>query len=316
MITFPALANRNLDLARSEAWHSQARQAPNGEMRYLQVEITMTKSSTPNLSRRTIAKAGAAAAAGLATSRIAAPPAGARQGGEVTFMHWDTVSGTPLETALQAFEEESGITVNVQPTPAQDYETKMRTLLASGSPPDVMCINDNVVRDYAVAGQLLDLNQFIEDSDRYIESLFNFPVTPEGTHPAWTIGTDPRVIYYNVDMFEAEGVPLPPTTWTDENRTWDYFVETAKQLTDADAQQWGALLYHDKAAEQTWAVNNGVVTGTYSEDDTEFTLANSKASRRFSGSPTSPASMKFSRHGHSCNRTRPRISFSSAGGSV
>jgi multiple sugar transport system substrate-binding protein len=233
----------------------------------------MRTSSVPNLSRRTIAKAGAVAAAGLATSRVATSPAAARQDGEVTFMNWDTVSGTPLETALQAFEEDSGITVNVQPTPTQDYETKMRTLLASGSPPDVMRINDNVVRDYAVSGALLDLNQFIEDSDPYIESLFNFPVTPDGTHPAWTIGTDPRVIYYNVDMFEAAGVPLPPTTWTDENWTWDDFVETAKQLTNADEQQWGALVYHDTAAEQTWAVNNGVETGIYSEDGTEFTLA-------------------------------------------
>ena len=50
-------------------------------------------------------------------------------------------------------------------------------------------------------------------------------------------------------------------------------VATAKQLTNADAQQWGALVYHETAAEQTWAVNNGVETGIYSEDGTEFTLA-------------------------------------------
>jgi len=233
----------------------------------------MTKSTAPTFTRRTLAKTGVTAAAGLAASQFAVPQTSARQNGEVSFMNWDAVSGTPLETALKAFQETTGITVNVQPTPSADYETKFRTLLASGSPPDVMRINDNVVRDYAVAGQLLDLTPFIENSDPYIESLFTFPVTPEGTHPAWTIGTNPRAIFYNVSMFEEAGILPPPGNWTSENWTWDDFLETAKQLTDADAQRWGALVYHDTAAEQTWPVNNGVETGIYSKDGTEFTLA-------------------------------------------
>ena len=90
------------------------------------------------------------------------------------------------QALLDGFTQETGISVKVQPTPVDDYETKFRTLLASGAPPDMMRINDNVVRDYAAAGQLLDLNQFIENSDSYIESRFTFPVTPWGTHPAWT----------------------------------------------------------------------------------------------------------------------------------
>jgi multiple sugar transport system substrate-binding protein len=220
-----------------------------------------------------VTKAGAAAAAGLAASRFPVPSILAKQDGEVTFMNWDVVSGTPFETAINAFQDKTGISVKVQPSPTQDYETKMRTLLASGAPPDVMRINDNVVRDYAVAGQLLDLKPFITSSDSYIESLFTFPVTPEGTHPAWTVGTDPRLIYYNASKFEEAGVTLPPTTWTGENWTWDDFIETAKQLTNEDDKQWGALVYHDTAAEQTWAVNNGVPTGIYSDDGKQFTLA-------------------------------------------
>lgn len=235
----------------------------------------MAKTTTSTWTRRSLVKGGVGTAAALAvSSRFPIPHIRAAQGsGEVTFMNWDAVSGSPLETALNAFQEKTGITVNVQPTPTQDYETKMRTLLASGSPPDVMRINDNVVRDFAVAGQLLDLNPFIKTPEPYIESLFNFPVTPEGTHPAWTVGTDPRAIFYNVSMFEAAGILPPPGNWTSENWTWDNFIETAKQLTVEGEQQWGALVYHDTAAEQTWAVNNGVATGIYSEDGTKFTLA-------------------------------------------
>lgn len=233
----------------------------------------MTKSTAPSFTRRTLAKTGAAAAAGLAASRLSVPQTSAKQNGEVTFLNWSALEGTPFPAALKAFQETTGITVTVQPTPTTDYETKFRTLLASGSPPDVMRINDNYVRDFAVAGQLLDLKPFIKSSDPYIESLFTFPITPEGTHPAWSIGNNPRAIFYNVSMFEEAGILPPPGNWTSENWSWDDFLETAKQLTDADAQRWGALIYHDLGWEQTWVVNNGLEAGIYSEDGTKFTFA-------------------------------------------
>lgn len=245
----------------------------NREVRTGEGAPIMVNSKSSKVSRRTVAKIGASAAVGLAASQYAVPNIIAKQSDEVSFMNWDVVAGTPLETALNAFQEETGISVKVQPTPVDDYETKFRTLLASGAPPDMMRINDNVVRDYAAAGQLLDLNQFIENSDSYIESLFTFPVTPWGTHPAWTVGTNPRAFFYNVDMFEEAGVPLPPTSWTSEGWTWEDFLAAAQQLTDQDAQRWGVSVYTDTAWEQTWAVNNGVETGLYSDDGTEFTLA-------------------------------------------
>lgn len=195
-------------------------------------------------------------------------------------MNWDTVAGTPLETAINAFQEQSGITVNIQPTPTQDYETKMRTLLASGSPPDVMRINDDFVRGYSLANQLLDLRPYIEASGLsaadYNEHPFNFPVQPDGSHTAWTTGTQPSVIFYNVTRFEEVGVPLPPGTWTGENWTWDNFLEAAQQLTVPD-ERWGALLSKDTSHETIYPINNGEPTGIYSEDGTQFTLANPPA---------------------------------------
>jgi multiple sugar transport system substrate-binding protein len=220
------------------------------------------------------------AAIGLAAIGATGLPARAKQNGEISFMNWDVVAGTPLETALNAFQEESGITVNVQPTPTQDYTTRMRTMLASGSPPDVMRIDDDLVRGFAEANQLTDLTAFIEQSDinvaEFPEAMYTFPVQADGTRPAWVIGTQPRVIFYNVSMFEELGVPLPPSTWTGEGWTWDDFLKTAQQLTDADAQRWGALVYGDNAYEQTFSVNNGVEGGIYSPDGAEFTLASEK----------------------------------------
>ncbi|HVL22943.1 MAG TPA: sugar ABC transporter substrate-binding protein [Thermomicrobiales bacterium] len=235
------------------------------------------------ISRRTIAKGGMAAVAGAAaSSRFAVPAVIAFQGdGEISFMNWDTVADTPLETALNTFQEQTGITVNVQPTPTGEYETKMRTLIASGSPPDVMRINDDFVRGYSLTGQILDLNPYIEQSginpDEYNEHPYRFPIQPDGTHMAWTLGTQPAMIFYNVSMFEEAGVTRPPGTWTDKGWTWDDFLETAKQLTDAGQQRWGALVYDDTSSETVYTVNNGEPTGIYSEDGTEFTLANPAA---------------------------------------
>lgn len=115
-------------------------------------------------------------------------------------MNWDTVEGTPLETAINAFQDQSGITVKAQPTPTQDYETKMRTLLASGTTLDVMRINDDFVDGYSLANQLLDLRPYIEasglDAADYNKHPFNFPVQPDGSPSAWTTGTKRSVIVY------------------------------------------------------------------------------------------------------------------------
>lgn len=240
--------------------------------------MTLRKETT----RRSFVRGGVgAAAAGWAVSQYGAPLVNASQAsGEITFMNWDPIAGTPLESAINAFEEQSGITVDVQPTPTEDYDTKFRTLLASGSPPDVMRINDDFVRGYSVANQLLDLRPFIEESglnpDDYNDHPFNFPVQPNGAHTAWSIGTQPGMIFYNKTMFEEAGVKLPPGTWTSEGWTWDDFLETAKQLTDAEKQQWGALIYDDTGSETIFSVNNGEESGIYSVDGKEFTLANPK----------------------------------------
>jgi multiple sugar transport system substrate-binding protein len=237
----------------------------------------MTSIHNSKFSRRFVLRAGSGA---IAVSAFAGTTFGGRsialaQDDPVSLMNWDVVADTPLEDAINAYQEQSGVEVKVRPAPTQDYTTRMRTLLGSGSPPDIMRIDDDLVRGFAEANQLLDLTEFIErdgiDTTKYTEGLYSFTTQQDGTHPAWVIGTQPRVIYYNQSAFEDAGVTLPPTTWTGENWTWDTFLEAAKALKTDD--RWGALIYHDTAYEQTFSVNNGVEGGIYSPDGTSFTLA-------------------------------------------
>ncbi|MFI6344251.1 ABC transporter substrate-binding protein [Streptomyces sp. NPDC050560] len=225
-----------------------------------------------DVSRRTLLRS-AAAGAGLAATAGCMTPS---ESDAVTLLDWETVPGTPLGDALEAFERKTGIHVDVQPTPTSDYDTKLRTVMSSGVPPDVVRMNDDFVRGYSAGGQLLDLNPYIKQDglrqEDYFERAWRFPVQPNGEHTALCVGTQPCVIFYNVDAFKEAGVPLPPTTWTDKGWTWDDFLATAKKLT-VPGKRWGVLMYDDTSAETTCTVNNGDPTGIYSADGKRFTLA-------------------------------------------
>ena len=220
--------------------------------------------------------------ASSAASAASIPAASsATQGGSTSFMNWDDIKGTPIEMVLQAYEKQTGRKVENVPNPGSgtEYETKVRTMLAGGTAPDIMRVNDDFVRYYSIKQQVRDLAPYIKrdniNPDDYYASIYDFAKQPNGTYGAWSIGNQPRVIYYNVNMFKEAGVPLPPKDWTKQGWTWNDFLETAKKLTKGD-KQWGALIYDDTGSEQTFTVNNGVPDGIYGKDGKSFTLADAK----------------------------------------
>lgn len=230
-----------------------------------------------------LAAAGTAAAFPFRTSaksRLSLPRSYSLQGGSspTTFMNWEAMEGTVTEAAIQAYQEQTGNLVEIIPTPGTgtDYETKVRTMLAGGTVPDIIRTNDDFVRFYSSKDQFMDLQPFIDrdgiNPENYFESIWNFARQPDNTYTAVSLGNQPRLIYYNVDMFNEAGIPLPPRDWSSEGWTWDDFVEIAKELT-IEGEQWGALIYDDTGSEQTFSVNNGVESGIYSEDGESFTLA-------------------------------------------
>ena len=220
-----------------------------------------------------------------AEGKPAAPqtaPAQTTGAGAITFVNWEDIKDTPFEQAIQEFQRTSGRTVEVQPTPGRgtEYETKIRVMLAGGTVPDIMRTNDDYVRYYSIKDQILDLRPYLErdrlNPDDYYKPIFDFAKQPDGRYTAWSLGNQPRVIFYNVSMFNDAGVPLPPKDWTDAGWKWDDFLDRAKKLT-VPGQRWGALLYDDTGMEQTFVVNNGEPDGLYSADGKKFTLANPKA---------------------------------------
>jgi multiple sugar transport system substrate-binding protein len=70
-----------------------------------------------------------------------------------------------------------------------------------------------------------------------------------------------RMIYYNVDLFQKAGLPLPPGEWNAPGWTFDDFNRVARALTVRDTGnsgppvQWGFL--NPRASWQIWVYANG-----------------------------------------------------------
>lgn len=101
-----------------------------------------------------------------------------------------------------------------------------RTQLTGGTPPNVVMISDEVFRSYALDGLFLDLTDYYEtDAGDYTEDTIpdnmtdrfrmtvgtggNKTVVGEGeTLYGVPFGSDPLVLYYNVDYFEGRGIHI------------------------------------------------------------------------------------------------------------
>jgi multiple sugar transport system substrate-binding protein len=150
---------------------------------------------------------------------------------EVTFMMW----GAPEEQAVwQAVVDDfhaanPNVTVKVEVSDWDSYWTKLNTLIAGGTPPDVFAMDAPLYLDWQSRGALLDLQPYIDATPGFLDGVY-----PQ-TLSAYKVGNDyyglPRdfntiVLFYNKDMFDAAGVAYPTADWT-----YDDLLKTAKTLT-------------------------------------------------------------------------------------
>ncbi|MEV5025767.1 sugar ABC transporter substrate-binding protein [Paenibacillus sp. LPE1-1-1.1] len=156
----------------------------------------------------------------------------------VTLTFWRN-SGNKAENAaydqlIAGFmEKHPSIRIQMMPFPYSDYDTKLRTSVAAGNPPDIMAIDAPNLASYAEAGALLPLtNHFQRDGhiedipqttiDGYIyrQNIYLAPMTESSI-----------AMFYNKKMFEAAGIPLPSRN-PDEAWTWEQVLSAAKKIND------------------------------------------------------------------------------------
>lgn len=187
-------------------------------------------------------------------------------GGEATtlvVMHWSGGAGQEedaiVESALARFEREHpGIRVErINPGDAGSFYTKLQTMMAAGTPPDVFYVGDERLPSLARMGVLRPVDEFIErdalagrpfDLDDFYQvtlDAFRYDGLRTGNGPLFGIPKDFTSLgfYYNRDLLGAAGVPEPAEDWT-----WDDFLATARAVgrlegcTGAEFVTWPRML--------------------------------------------------------------------------
>jgi alpha-glucoside transport system substrate-binding protein len=132
---------------------------------------------------------------------------------------WGGAEEAAFQVVLDAFQEESGITVEYEPN-RTEYESVIRQRINGGNPPDVAIIPSvGFLRQLAGEDSLIPLTDLGVDIDA-VESQF-----PAGALNVGNVGdvqyafmvkmNSKAAIFYSPERFEALGVSAPAEDWAD-----------------------------------------------------------------------------------------------------
>lgn len=150
---------------------------------------------------------------------------------ELVFAAWAGANEKEvLEEALAGFTEETGIRASGLFIPS-DYDTKISTMIASNTAPDVAYLTAGTAYDWYGDGKILDLAPLIAgdpdfNMDDLLETGYSYYDAEQINGLMLSLQT--ALTFYNADLFEKAGItpPAPDELWA-----WEDFVETAKLLT-------------------------------------------------------------------------------------
>jgi ABC-type sugar transport system permease subunit/ABC-type glycerol-3-phosphate transport system substrate-binding protein len=181
------------------------------------------------------------------TKRLLARPSST----EITVMHWSGDGGPEedemVERSLRGFEAaHPGITVRrINPGDMGSFYTKLQTMFAAGSPPDLFYLGAERVASFATMGLVAPLDEFVatdaassdpralrlEEFFPNCVEAFRYDGASVGKGPLYGIPKDFTTLgfYYNKKLFDQAGVPYPKPDWT-----WHDFIATARGLRKLD----------------------------------------------------------------------------------
>ncbi len=156
------------------------------------------------------------------------------------------------EEIIELFEEENpGITIEPSYSDWDSYWDQLATQTAGGTPPDIIQMDDNYLREYSQRGALLELTD-VDVSALDEESVENGRTENEGL-VGITTGVNAMVMMANPDIFEEAGLELPDdTTWT-----WEDYREITTQISDDVEGVYGATGPAAPADLQIWLRQQG-----------------------------------------------------------
>lgn len=206
---------------------------------------------------------------------------------KLLFTFWGSpVEKQAVEDTMRAFEKvHPNVSVETQHIP-NDYETKITTMIAANEAPDAGYLGGPTAIRWAQDGTIADLGAMIDADPNFSIDDFAanaFYRTMDGKIIGFNSALEMFAIFYNVDMFEEAGLPLPPQTAADA-WTWDEMIEVAKKLTIDINGNTADSPNFDPANIQQYGFNHGTWWAQYmnsvysvggdiiSADGSQFTL--------------------------------------------
>ncbi len=198
-------------------------------------------------SRRTLLRGvvalGAAGTAACGAGEQAQPKAATKLPAVVVWASNTGQADLPyFERFAKWFEEKNaGTKVDLVLPPGEGgYETKMIAMFAAGTYPDVFHLHFTRIREFWNKGTLAPMDQYIKNSKAPIDDFIPGVMVPfKIKGQTWGLPRDNAtgVMYYNKELFAANGVKDPDANWQ-----WDTgFLDAAKRLTDLNKKQFGMV---------------------------------------------------------------------------
>ncbi|HIP23707.1 MAG TPA: extracellular solute-binding protein, partial [Rhodobacteraceae bacterium] len=160
-----------------------------------------------------------------ATALSIAAPAFAQT--ELSFWSWRQEDIAAYGEIIEAFEaEHPEISVTYTAHEAKAYNTILTTALAGGSGPDIIHTRAyGSLENISGAGYLEPLDGQVDLSLLSANELLGTTLRADGKVYAVPFASQTVLVYYNSDIFDAQGISAP--------ETWDEFLAISQQLKDA-----------------------------------------------------------------------------------
>ena len=188
-----------------------------------------TTTAAPAVSADTSAPSVSADTAQAASDATAGAPV------TIGYMSWNGGAQEKDEEAFFAQYEKDhpNITINAQYLQWADYYSKLNTLMAAGSCPDIYFTAESQLIDYADKGMAIDLQPlFAADGINMTDYFAPGCYYQSSDGKIWSLsnGISAIVMYYNKGLFSQMGITPPPLDAT-HPWTFDQYREAAKELT-------------------------------------------------------------------------------------
>ena len=187
----------------------------------------------------------------------------------LTFSLWgDPAEQETTQKALDVYNNsQDKVYVQALQIGRDEYNEKLQTMATAGEMPDCGMVAEDTVIAWARDGLMSDVDIYAGQENLPLDYLaFKY----NDKTVAYSTANEVLALWYNKAMFDAAGVPYPPTS-LDKAWTWDQFVEVAKQLTiDANGKhpgeagfdkdnivQYGAYVNQYTWQLEVWALSNG-----------------------------------------------------------